>query len=73
MAYLWIGEVRPSLYHITKVTLSSATGGVTLHGKRAVPPCTASMNVIGAVCMKTNRDNKKQNRNYSQLFQNLFL
>lgn len=42
-----MGVVRPSLYQITNVILSSSMGGVTSHGIRAVVPCTASMKFIG--------------------------
>lgn len=50
--YLYIGVVRPSLYQITNVILSSSMGGVTLHGIRAVVPCTASMKFIGTETYK---------------------
>lgn len=50
-----MGVVRPSLYQITNVILSSSIGGVTSQGILAVDPCTASMKFIGTERYKTVR------------------
>lgn len=46
-SYLYIGVKYPSLYHMTRIILSSASGGITLHGNRPIFPRTASAKCKG--------------------------
>lgn len=55
-SYLYFGFVIPSLYQITKITLSPGTGGVILHGSLPIEPCTASEIMSGTAIKKKIQD-----------------
>lgn len=54
-----MGDERPSLYQMTKYTMSLATGGVILHDSIATPPATASVS-LRLTATKMNTEIKSQ-------------